>query len=193
MSAHVVQEEDMASVPPVVSSTRETAFVARAAYALSALLLLLPLADITLGLFPLQFNNLRWRIGVTGMTTGALLLPITGLFLALSTAHLKGHYRARTILAVLAILGAVFLFTTAVLFTLDTLQLRSEIDQRGRHLYDRAAVKGILAQLLTATMLMFVGISSFRTAKAAGRSVRPRMESGPVPPVVGRPDVATGR
>ena len=74
--------------------TRQYSFASRAAYALSSLLILLPLADIALGFFPLQPSSLRWRIGVIGLTIGALLMPLIGLFLALVTAHLSGRVSA---------------------------------------------------------------------------------------------------
>jgi hypothetical protein len=169
--------------------SRESQFAARAAYALSALLLILPLADIALGFFPLQFDNLRWRIGVTGMTTGALLLPITGLFVALVTAHLRGNRKTQLTFASLAVVGGLLIFAASVMFTLDTLQMRPEIDIRGRHLYDRAALKGTISQLITAGILLFVGLSSLRTSRSLTRQARGRPEVKPAP-IMGRADVA---
>ena len=171
--------------------TREASFAARTAYTLSALLILLPLADIALGFFPLQFDNIRWRIGVTGMTTGALLLPITGFFVGLVTAHLKGDTGVQTALSILLLVGGLILLAASAMFTLDTIQMRSEIDVRGRHLYDRAALKGIVSQLLTASALLFVSISSLRTARALTRQARHRGDAKPGP-IMGRTDVATG-
>ncbi|HEY0304464.1 MAG TPA: hypothetical protein VGC44_05810 [Longimicrobiales bacterium] len=171
--------------------TRESAFAARTAYALSALLILLPLADITLGFFPLQFDNLRWRIGVTGMTTGALLLPITGFFLALTTAHFREDRGIQTGLSILLLVGGLLLFAAAAMFTLDTLQMRGEIDARGRHLYDRAAIKGIISQVMTASALLFVSISSLRTSRSITRQSRHRPEPK-TGPIMGRSDAAAG-
>ncbi len=171
--------------------TKESAFVARAAYTLSALLILLPLADIALGFLPLQVNSVRWRIGVTGLTTGALLMPLIGLFLALSTAHLKGDRGVLMPLSIIAVVAAVILYAAMVMFTLDTLQLRNEVDPRARHMYDRAAAKGIITQLITASALMFVGLSSLRTAKTATRQGRQRPVVKPAGPIIGRSDVTT--
>lgn len=172
--------------------TREASFAARTAYTLSGLLIVLPLADITLGFFPLQIDNLRWRIGVTGMTTGALLLPITGFFLALCTAHLKGDRGVQTALSILLVVGGLVLFAASGMFTLDTIQMRGEIDERGRHLYDRAAIKGIISQILTASALLFVSISSLRSARSATRHTRKRGENTPAAPIMGRTDLASG-
>ncbi len=181
----------MRSLKSANGPTGEYSFAARVAYALATLLLVLPLADITLGFFPLQFDNLRWRVGVTGMTTGALLLPITGLFLALVTAHVQDHRRVQLVLTALTAIGALLLFAAAAMFALDTIQLRGDIPQAGRHLYDRAAGKGVLSQLLTAAVLLFVAISSFRAVQAAARLARERQPEVKVGPIMGRPGTPT--
>lgn len=165
--------------------TKQHSFAARAAYALSTLLILLPLADIALGFFPLQPSSLRWRIGVIGLSIGALLMPLIGLFIALVTAHLQGHRRFQTVLGALTVVLAIVLLSASLLFTLDTLQLRKEIAEGVRHVYDRAAIKGVISQLFLVSVLMFVGISSLRTTRATRPlPSRPSPRPGPVIPRV---------
>lgn len=165
--------------------TRQYSFASRAAYALSTLLILLPLADIALGFFPLQPSSLRWRIGVIGLTIGALLMPLIGLFLALVTAHLSGHRRLQTVLGAVTVVIAIVIFSASLLFALDTLQLRKEIAEGVRHVYDRAAIKGVISQLFLVFVLMFVGVSSVRTTRATRPlPARPSPRPGPVIPRV---------
>ena len=138
-------------------------------YPLAAVLIILPLADIAIGLIPPRFHELQWRVGAIGLVSGAMLFPLLGFFLATVAAHVLEHRWAQRLLAALyAILGLLFLILV-VLFALDAIQIRKDINPQHLTKYDLAAAKGVLMQVLLALMLLTLSVVSFRQSRAAHR------------------------
>lgn len=163
----------------------QSAFIGRAAYALALVMVVMPLSDIALGLAPLQFGSIRWRVGATGLVTGALLLPVTGLFLALTAAHFLQHRRTQFLLTAIAGIGAIAMLVALVFFTLDTLQLRNDVNPARWKMYDRAAIKGIVSQILLVLLLGLMSIGGWRASRAVGRANRTN-QNRTEPVVVGK-------
>jgi hypothetical protein len=169
------------------------AFLARIAYFLGITLFIVPLADIAIGLLPTQFGNVRWRVGATGLFTGALLLPIIGIFLALVAAHTQHHRRTQIFLTIITGIGALILFLLLGMFVLDTLQLRNEVAQDRRTLYDRVSMKGVLVQLMLVIALAMMSIGGWRASRAVARAARSKEGRGEATPiVVGQPTPTAG-
>ena len=149
-------------------------FLAWIAYALAALFVILPLSDVALGVLPLRFGNMRWRIGTTGIVTGALLFPMIGAFLGLSASHVFGHRRMQYFIAGSLGLLALVLILVVGMFALDTMQVRREVDTRQRHLYSRAAIRGVVTQIMTIFVLGLMSVTSLRASLASARRLRAR-------------------
>ena len=173
------------------TSERTKSFLARTAYLIAAVLFVLPIMDIAIGLLPLQTDNIRWRVGVIALGTGALALPIIALFIAYITAYARGHRRMQYFLVASSALASLVLLALVVLFTLDTLQLRNEVAETGRKLYDRVSLKGIMAQVILVVTLAMMAVGGWRTSRATARDLRREKRGEAAPIVVGK--TADGR
>lgn len=163
-------------------------FLYRVGYLLAACLIVLPLSDVSLGILPLDFASIRWRVGAIGLVTGAALLPVLGLFLAMAIAHLARHPVRQYLLATIAGLAGVALVVVLGFFVLDTLQLRNDVNPQRLKLYDRATIKGALSQVLLAVTLLWMAAGSLRASLAARRAERERQKTAD--PVVMRAGTA---
>jgi hypothetical protein len=94
-------------------------------YAIALLLVVLPLLEFTLTIWPMRPGVVMWRFGSYGLLTQALMLPTVGVFLALGLARFLGHRRMQIVLGAIAALVCVALLGGAALFALDSLQARS--------------------------------------------------------------------
>ena len=139
---------------------------------LAAVLVVLPLSDTLIGLVPPRPGNLQWRVGAVGLVSGAMIMPMLGIFLALAVAHLRDDVWTRRLLATgSGLLGLVFLLTM-VLFLLDLLQIRPEIAPTNLRAYDLATVKGLVTLLGEGVMFVSMSICCFRYDRAAAKRAR---------------------
>lgn len=141
-------------------------------YPLAFILVLLPISDIAIGLFPLQLGNIQWRVGAVGLVSGVMLLPTVGLFLALAVAHAADHFWTRRLLAISAIILGLIFLVVLVLFALDLVQVRREIPEQAHRAFDMAAVKGSVMLLAEAIVFMIFGIASIKADRARRRTDR---------------------
>lgn len=153
------------------------AFLYRVGYVVALALIVMPLSDIMLGILPMQFGSMRWRVGATGLFTGAALLPICGLLLALTISHVRSQRLMQYFLATCAGIAGLALLAIVGFFVLDTLQLRNDVNPQRTKLYDRATIKGVISQLLLVVSLIWMCLGSLRASLAARRTERARAKS----------------
>jgi hypothetical protein len=139
------------------------------AYFLAALMMVLPLLDVTLNLGSLQFGTVRWRFGAIGLITGALLIPVFGLLLTAATAAAARHRRVLLLAVGLAALGGLIMLTLAGLFMLDALQVRNEVNAPMLRRFDVTVVRTVITQLILVAALAMLGRASWRTGRLLGR------------------------
>jgi hypothetical protein len=149
------------------------------AYLMAALLVLFPLGDTLLTVWPLRLGTVSWRFGAVGIFSRAMMTPLLGLLLALAVAALAKHSRARRGIALLAGLQALVLLIVIPLFALDTLQMRSQVRPEALAGVDVASTIAATKLLLTAVVaaaLCAAGVR--RTRWDAQRSGRVRRAAG---------------
>jgi hypothetical protein len=96
----------------------------KALYAVAMLLILVPLADVTLRSFTTEFGSLQWRFGTVGLLFGNLGTVVLGLGLAGLVATILGNRGVLRGVGLFSILLAVALLAMMALFALDALQMR---------------------------------------------------------------------
>ena len=151
------------------------------AYGLAAVLVLVPILDVLLQVWPLDPGEASWRFGAIGILSRSLLTPLLGLLLAMATAAAAGHRHALRLTGALSGLLAVGLVAVGGLFALDGLELRAVVapgEPRAR--FDRtgfqASVKLGLFILLSLAYAIFAWLG-VRDEKRERKVVRP--PSGP--------------
>jgi hypothetical protein len=154
-------------------------------YWLALLLLVLPLLEPLVTLLPPRPEQIRWRLLAFGALSQSLLLPMLGGVVAVGTAVLLGHRRVVRTLAFVAMMAGVVLGAVAMLFTLDLVQYRSAIGPELKEVYQVAGVNYLVAFLLSAVFMMWIGAAAWRAAgRSSGRRIRVLVNRGPAPAVV---------
>jgi hypothetical protein len=94
-------------------------------YAIASLLIVLPLLELALTIWPMRPSVVLWRFGSFGLLTQAMMLPTLGAFLALVVARHLEQRRVQLVLGVAAGLVALVHLVGLGMFMLDSLQARS--------------------------------------------------------------------
>lgn len=116
-------------------------------YFVAVLMIVLPPLDVVFNVNSLEPDVVRWRFGFAGLLTGVALLPITGVLLALLTAHVMRHVWMRRVLTGFSILAVLAMMGILGMFMLDGLQLRRSIQPAMQHRFDLILIKSVLTQV----------------------------------------------
>ncbi|MBV9880309.1 MAG: hypothetical protein JO180_07430 [Gemmatirosa sp.] len=164
---------------------------AKALYPVALLLILVPLADLTLRAFPPQFGSLQWRFGTVGLLLGNFGTILLGAGLIGLIATFCGHRGILRVVGYGTLAGAIITLAILALFLLDAVQMR----QLANANIKRAILMSSAGALFTGLFGTFTLIAIGRGAMVAGRNVAgigragPR-RTGPSPLVVGGPNDA---
>jgi len=124
--------------------------VARTGYLIGLLLIILPLVDTVPVLFRPHVADVRWRFGVEGIMSGALMTPLFGVFVLMAAAAVLDHRRILRLLAALSGVAALCLVAAAVLFALDMGQVLHAAPPAGRGDISSASLKALTKMVLSA-------------------------------------------
>lgn len=139
------------------------------AYAVAFLLVVIPIVDLTLRLWPLQVSQVPWRFGATGILTTTIVTPLLGILIGGAVAFRAAHRRVVRALAVITIMGMLFLLVLTGLYVLDALEVRRITMPEALYVFDVTAVQAFLKLCLVITIAGLLGIGGWTSAKA-GRS-----------------------
>lgn len=138
----------------------------RKLYPVGAALTLFPMADIASRLYPANFGNIQWRFAAVGLGLSSLSMLLVGLALVGLTAAVRDDRAVLRALALIATVIAVVVLASIAVFLLDTLQVRSLVqDPAGRPPLYEAASTAIIAGILSAIALVGVAVASWSTAR----------------------------
>lgn len=99
-----------------------------AGYLLALYLVLVPLFETTIAIWPFGIGDRQWRFGAVGLYTGAMMTPLLGLLIALVIAlYVRNRGMIRAIVVVGGAAAAVTLLSIPV-FLMDAVQLRGDVD-----------------------------------------------------------------
>lgn len=143
--------------------------LAWAAYAVSFLLIVLPVVDLLLSVWPLRLGQATWRFGTVGLMSQTLMLMLLGMLLALATAALVGHRLVSQLLAWLALTGSVLGAVAMLMFGLDGLQVRSGVRVEAMGGFDRAAIVAIGKFALATGTALLMGIGGLKVSRTRDR------------------------
>jgi hypothetical protein len=162
--------------------------LARAGYVLAALLIVIPLFDLTAQLLPLRLSDERWRFGAVGQLSNILLVPLLGLLLVIGLATLTDSRRVKRVIGAICAILAVALAVLSVLFILDYFQVRTIVTPKFQHTTAVASTTAIVKNVFTIIALFLLSRAGFAGPKATvSRKVAPPSEpsSTPLIPLTG--------
>jgi hypothetical protein len=137
-------------------------------YVVASILIILPIFDSTMMVFPFNPGNALWRYGAAGLISNALIFPSIGLLLLLFLGVLSAHYRFLKWFGFACILAAVLTLIGLALFGLDAFEARSTISTAAKLGFAIASLTAAGKLTLAATVMVLAG----RAALKAGRQSR---------------------
>jgi uncharacterized membrane protein len=156
--------------------------LARAGYLLAALLVIIPLFDATMQVWPLRLSDERWRFGAVGSLSNLLLVPMLGLLMAIAIATLTDGRRVRRVVGALCGTLALILAVLSVLFILDYFQVRTIVTPKFQHATAVASTTAVVKNVLSIITLVLLCRAGFAGPKAvAVRKTAPVKEPSSTP------------
>jgi hypothetical protein len=160
------------------------------AYCIAAMMVIMPLSELALRVWPLRIGETSWRFGAAGLFSSALLLPLLGLMVAGAVAFLSGNRTLVRALAGFTAAAGALLVLSSGLFALDAVQMRSNVVPEAKTAFDVASAQALLKFLLFGGVGLLLAIGSWiSTAYPPG--AEPRKTPQPLDGLVRRPDDLT--
>jgi hypothetical protein len=159
----------------------KTKYLAVPGYSVAALLVLFPLLDSAISVFPPRFGEIAWRFGAAGLFSRALMTPILGLLLAFSLALLLEHSRVQRAISVFSALVGVVVIAVVGLFLLDAMQMRAQVRPEAKTAFDVASLVALGKYGIGTLVLAAFSVSGWRSSRGAFASkkrVRSRRGTG---------------
>lgn len=144
-----------------------------AAYAVAFLLVLMPLADTVLGVWPPRVGEVTWRFGAAGLISRAIMTPLFGMLVALTTAAILEHRVMARILASLSFVAAVLGVLAMIMFGLDALQARSGVRPEAISAFDIASTAAFLKYILGTITAVLLGIGGWKAGRKRHTAAAP--------------------
>ncbi len=142
-------------------------YLALPAYAVAAALVLIPLTDASLSLWPWRPGLAQWRFGAIGLFSNALMVPAVGLLIVLTTSLMFGHWRTLRVFGAVCALGALLTFSSMFLFALDAIQTRAQVNLSSRASFDAASITAVGKLLLATISMAGFAVAGLRTRREA--------------------------
>lgn len=139
-------------------------------YGVAAILVVLPITDTVLSLWPLHTGDLIWRFGAAGIIAShALLMPLIGLLLASVTAVLLEHRRTLRGLSVVAAVVGLAVAVGIGLFALDVVQTRARVEPGAQAGFDSASLRVFIRMGLVVPAAIAIAAGSWAASGRVGR------------------------
>jgi hypothetical protein len=146
-------------------------YLALPTYLVAFALVVIPFFDASMQIGSFNPGNEQWRFGALGLMSNAFMVPAIGLLIALVVALLLGHWRFLRVLGSVCGLGAVVLLALFLLFALDAIQTRGNVQPAARFSFVVASFTAAGKLLLAMVTLAAIARTGLKTAVAE----RPRI------------------
>jgi len=134
-------------------------------YAVAALLVIAPLADVFGATWPLRPVETAWRFGAIGLGLGVVLVQVIGFAIAMGVAAALDHRGVLRLLAGAATIFAGVLIAGITRFVLDYGQLRAVMTAAEASGFDASAFRAVLVATLCAPVLLALGGRAWAVAR----------------------------
>jgi hypothetical protein len=140
------------------------------AYLVAITLILYPILDTVLAVWPLRPGETTWRFGVTGLLSRTLMTSSLGLLLTMVIALVAGHRMALRAAAVVSAVAAVTLLVLSGLFMLDALQTRANVNPQAKTAFDVASAVALIKTVLGAALAAGLAVGGWRSQLVRGQA-----------------------
>jgi hypothetical protein len=160
-------------------------YIAAPAYFVASLLILFPLLDTVLSIWPLQMGEVSWRFGAVGLFSRAVMTPLLGLLLAFAVAVLLEHRLMTRAIAVVGGLTALAIAGVSILFVLDALQMRAQVRPEAKTAFDVASAVALGKYGLGFLLLGVFAVSGWKASGKMPKRAESKKKVKVAAPVVG--------
>lgn len=156
-------------------------FIAPSAYFMAAILVVFPLSELVITVWPLHFGTTAWRFGAAGLLSRTLMTPLLGILLAAATAMFFGHRKTLRTVGIVSLVLAVLLVAACGLFALDALEMRVQVNPKVKHAFDVATVQAMAKLGICLLWSAVLALGTFKALKKPrGAAKRDRAADRPV-------------
>jgi hypothetical protein len=149
-------------------------------YLVLGTMIVFPLLDSVLTVWPLRPGEVSWRFGAIGIFSRGLMTPLFGLVLLYGLALIYEHRVAQRVVAVVAAIAAPAVASACALFVLDALQMRGQVQPQMKAAFDVASTVALGKLLVMATITAVLCVAAFRSSRSVTGRRRPE-ERGATP------------
>jgi hypothetical protein len=142
-------------------------------YIVAALLIILPLTDTLLSVWPIRLGDVSWRFGATGLFSRALMTPLLGLLLILAVALMSGHRRVTRGVAIVGGLAVITIIGTSVMFLLDAIQMRTQVRPEAKTAFDVASIVALAKYGLAMLTALAFAIPAWKASRKPDGKLAP--------------------
>jgi hypothetical protein len=134
-------------------------------YSVGALLVLTPVLDNAISVWPLRLGEVAWRFGAVGLFSRTLVSPLLGLLLLLAVSLLAEHRVFTRIIAIISLVAAAKTVIVLGLFALDAVEMRAQIDAGALRAFDLATVSAAFRYVLFLVVTLVFAASAWEASK----------------------------
>jgi len=142
-------------------------------YAVAALLILIPAAEVVFTIPPPVFANVRWRFEAVSLVSSNMLMPVVGLALALVVSGMLGQPRVQRVLVYACLTIALGLAAVSFGFMRDVQALRLAVPLDESAAFRSAWMRSIIKLLLSMVVLAYLGWKARQMIPATSRHKSP--------------------
>lgn len=143
-------------------------------YLLAAMFIILPLVDTLVGVWPIRLSEVSWRFGVAGLYAQVLSSVMLGLTLILVVSLIAESRVVSKALAATAGVAALAMAVASVMFVLDAMQMRAQVNPQALRGFDMASALALFKYGLAATVASVLAFAGWRAGQASSRPVATR-------------------
>jgi hypothetical protein len=147
-------------------------------YLVMAMLMVFSAGEVGVRSSPFRVHSPAWRLELIGSGAGAMGTVVLGLFVIYAIAAAADDRPTAYIVSSLSSLAAALCVIAIGVFSLDAIQVKTQVQSSLAHGYDVGTVWVAVRLAIAAIVLAVIAVSSIRAARSARREASPRT-SGP--------------
>ena len=144
----------------------------RVLYSVALLLIIIPLYQTVLQIWPLKLGNIQWRFAAANILSGVLILPFIGLSILLWMSRVLESRTLSTVVGVVTGISCALLAAGVVVFVLDGLQLKGIVNTAQTNAFNTTVVRTIGVVLMFVIGFALVTLAAFRRPRGRLEPVR---------------------
>lgn len=126
------------------------------------------MAEFMIKVWPMKFSELNWRVGAAGLVTDVLLGTIIPQAFLYFAAFMRGDRKTLQVLRWITLVTGVLAIALLLGFTLDSVQIRSQLPQNLKGNFMKAALKAGLIGTMLASLFIWFGLTVGKVLKSQG-------------------------